>query len=621
MDFSEPDFYPWQRKVFFTPLLHERKKAIFRYLSSLAAVLVFVTASYGATITYVRKETTDNFLGWGQTGFYFPQFDAAAVVGPKRTDDNMQFYLPSWLEFNFNPIDLNTTFSADKPNCFDDCRGRGVYTRGGYANWATFTLPNGFSGRSGSVVDEQAENNTNNTVNKILMKPGVPSSFCMHLVTDNTDNAHDSAQSIIVRGGRTGQDSFDPRVAIPDLSFNGRTDVHTFRFDDFIADDFIKIRLNSGTPGMAPGFGGLMFDLSCRDIPNRQCGNNVCELSLGESCESCPGDCGPCLPGKTPAGTWYHHGANSRPHYVEGASRLLLFAAHGVDAANHRVEGVKYGDKRMLPLTARSQTRDDTATVSVWYLKETDIDSANGTNFTVDWRNKPGDRSFESIFLTDVSQTASFGTVSEAGCNDCLAVACPREIIETGHVSLYAGTHERDGATFSPLNNYIEDADLAMGGNGRATVGHKDGLGKVEAAGTRFGREGAFSLVCFEVQDLPVTASDGNDDDDGDGLSNAEELALGTLPDDSDTDDDSLEDGAEVKRYGTNPRSADTDRDGLTDGQEVQGGTDPTEADSDNDGMRDGYELEQGLDPNDPSDCTEFICGGGHRGWRLKLLQ
>lgn len=211
-----------------------------RYLFSIIGVLLFATAASGETVTYVRKVSTNNFLGWGQAGFYFPQFAASSVVGPKRTDDNMQLYLPNWLEFNFDPWDLEkTTFSADQPDCFDNCSGRGVYTRGGYTSWDSFTLPNGFSGLSGSIVDEKAKNNTNNTVNQIYMKSGVPSSFCMHIVTDNTANAHNSADSVVVRGGRPGQGSFDPNAPIPDLSFDGTTDVHSFRFDDFLPGDFI----------------------------------------------------------------------------------------------------------------------------------------------------------------------------------------------------------------------------------------------------------------------------------------------------------------------------------------------------------------------------------------------
>ncbi len=467
-----------------------------------STVAVFEPDPLTETVTYVRTVSTTNFLGWGQAGFYFPQFNASQVVGPKRTDDNMQFYLPDWLEFNFNPWDNNTTFSADKPDCFDNCSGRGVYTRGGYSNWDSFILPNGMSGISGSVVDEQAENNTNNTVNRIRMKSGVPDTFCMHVVADNTANAHDTA-SMIVRGGRPNQGSFDPNSPVHGLAFNGVTDVHTFRFYNFLPEDFIKIRLNSGFPGVSPGFGGLMFDNSCDYIPNAQCGNNQCDIDLGENCQSCPGDCGPCTPGPEPTPYLYHHGVNPGSHYQEGNNRLLVFIAHGVDDRNHHVEGVRYGDKNMYFLEGRSQDRNDKSTVSVWYLKESDIAAANGTNFTVDWYHKPGQRSFESIFFTDVSQTFSFGAVDEAGCNDCYTVACPARQIEPGHLSYYVGTQERDGSSFTPLNGYNEDVDVAMGGNGTATVGHKSGAGLMETAGAQFGREGAFSMVCFEVQDLP----------------------------------------------------------------------------------------------------------------------
>ena len=469
-----------------------------------STVAVFEPEPEGETITYLRTMSTTNFLGWGNAGFYFPQFGASEIVGPKRTDDNMQLYLPDWLEFNFDPWDYNTTFSADKPDCFDNCSGRGVYTRGGYSNWDSFILPNGMSGLSGTVVDEQAENNTNNTVNRIRMKTGVPDSFCMHVVADNTDNRHDSA-SIIVRGGRPDQGSFDPKDSVPDLAFDGVTDVHTFRFDHFLPEDFIKIRLNSGTPGVSPGFGGLMFDASCDYIPNAQCGNNQCDIDQGESCQSCPGDCGACVSGPAPTPHLYHHGTNPGSHYQEGDNRLLVFIAHGVDERNHWVEGVRYGNKNMYFLEGRSQDRNDKSTVSAWYLKEADIYSSGGTDFTVDWYHKPGQRSFESIFFTDVSQTFSFGAVDEAGCNDCYTITCPPRRIESGHLSVYAGTHERDGSSFNSLNRYIEDADLSMGGNGKATVGHKSGVGRVETAGAQFGREGAFSMVCFEVQDLPQT--------------------------------------------------------------------------------------------------------------------
>ncbi len=64
-------------------------------------------------------------------------------------------------------------------------------------------------------------------------------------------------------------------------------------------------------------------------------------------------------------------------------------------------------------------------------------------------------------------------------------------------------------------------------------------------------------------------------DSDGDGLTNAEELAAGTSSLKADTDGDGLGDREEVKVYGTNPLKADTDGDGYSDGTEVSGGYNP----------------------------------------------
>jgi hypothetical protein len=50
-------------------------------------------------------------------------------------------------------------------------------------------------------------------------------------------------------------------VKLTNLTVNGNTDIYTFRYDGYVAGDFIKIQLNSGVDGEAPGFGGLMFDV------------------------------------------------------------------------------------------------------------------------------------------------------------------------------------------------------------------------------------------------------------------------------------------------------------------------------------------------------------------------
>ena len=63
-----------------------------------------------------------------------------------------------------------------------------------------------------------------------------------------------------------------------------------------------------------------------------------------------------------------------------------------------------------------------------------------------------------------------------------------------------------------------------------------------------------------------------------------------------DTDEDGLSDAEELM-LGTDPASRDTDGDGLADGEELKLGTDPRRVDTDGDGMPDGWELKNGLNP------------------------
>jgi hypothetical protein len=72
------------------------------------------------------------------------------------------------------------------------------------------------------------------------------------------------------------------------------------------------------------------------------------------------------------------------------------------------------------------------------------------------------------------------------------------------------------------------------------------------------------ALVCALVA-TACSVQIGDDDDDGDGLFDSEELDFGTDPDDPDTDDDRVWDGEEVFTFLTNPRDSDTDNDGMDD--------------------------------------------------------
>lgn len=85
--------------------------------------------------------------------------------------------------------------------------------------------------------------------------------------------------------------------------------------------------------------------------------------------------------------------------------------------------------------------------------------------------------------------------------------------------------------------------------------------------------------------------ADGNEDLDGDGLTNAEEIHHGSSPFYEDGDADGLTDPREID-LGTDPLDTDTDDDGLMDSEELQEpyDTDPLDPDTDGDGTEDGNE-------------------------------
>ena len=83
---------------------------------------------------------------------------------------------------------------------------------------------------------------------------------------------------------------------------------------------------------------------------------------------------------------------------------------------------------------------------------------------------------------------------------------------------------------------------------------------------------GTEPLVYDSVQ---AGVSDAESDIDGDGLNNKKELMLGTNPCSKDTDLDGLTDDEELNVYGTDPLLADTDGDGAVDGWEIENGYNP----------------------------------------------
>ena len=78
-----------------------------------------------------------------------------------------------------------------------------------------------------------------------------------------------------------------------------------------------------------------------------------------------------------------------------------------------------------------------------------------------------------------------------------------------------------------------------------------------------------------KTESVKKGVSDADVDSDNDGISNIDELKLGSSPSSKDTDMDGLDDGYEVKVLKTSPIKADTDGDGLDDYEETKLGLDP----------------------------------------------
>lgn len=84
--------------------------------------------------------------------------------------------------------------------------------------------------------------------------------------------------------------------------------------------------------------------------------------------------------------------------------------------------------------------------------------------------------------------------------------------------------------------------------------------------------------------------ADGDEDFDGDGLTNLYEISIGTGIIYADTDNDTLSDGEEIHNFGTDPLLYDTDGDTLSDGEELTRGTSPLLPDTDGNGIPDNLE-------------------------------
>lgn len=158
---------------------------------------------------------------------------------------------------------------------------------------------------------------------------------------------------------------------------------------------------------------------------------------------------------------------------------------------------------------------------------------------------------------TEITDNTASGTVIISNCN-----------IEGGYVS---AINSYDAAeTFADAaNGYYRLLTGSAGENAGITTRinwDQDGVSRPQGAG--------FEVGCYETV---------ANDQDGDGLTDAEETVAGSSPTDPDSDGDGINDGEEVNTWGTNPMSTNSDSDFIDDGYEPPMGMDPAVNDGDGD--------------------------------------
>ncbi len=212
------------------------------------------------SVTYVHKISgITDFTGYGQHGYYFPLFGRSVWDDEHKTDSDMVFFNPSNFQWEFDIRDNKRTFSPDAGPFGDCCNAKriGVYTAGGDTSWDYLVLPNGQSGYAGTTVDEAARNNTNQSINRIEIQNGTPSSFCLRILQDSTNFRFESDAALTARA-RAGGNDYSASIPPSDHTYDGHTDMYTFRYENMNVGDYIKIKFRGINKD--PGFSGIMFD-------------------------------------------------------------------------------------------------------------------------------------------------------------------------------------------------------------------------------------------------------------------------------------------------------------------------------------------------------------------------
>jgi hypothetical protein len=173
--------------------------------------------------------------------------------------------------------------------------------------------------------------------------------------------------------------------------------------------------------------------------------------------------------------------------------------------------------------------------------------------------------------LTGTTGGTDMGTITLTGSN-----------IPNGTLATFtpAGTTNQ---IFGTINNGVFTASSGQVIPANSTTGNANGTLSANGASVNIPTNFVVAPVSSSAVSSAVvsstTSSVSNTDTDGDGITDANEIANGTDPTKADTDGDGINDKDEII-IGTNPTLADSDSDGTNDKAELEAGSNPKDANS-----------------------------------------
>ncbi|WP_026835032.1 cellulose binding domain-containing protein [Eubacterium xylanophilum] len=210
-------------------------------------------------------------------------------------------------------------------------------------------------------------------------------------------------------------------------------------------------------------------------------------------------------------------------------------------------------------------TFDCTSKISCFWTA--DIDSTKNNTYFID------NRGYNSNIQPDENIVLGFNVIKEN----------PNEVFEIDNFQLYCMDVYKEDTNDADEDGLYDNVEKSIGSNPNQEDSDGDGLNdyqEVEILG----------LNPLSMDSDNDGISDFNEDYDGDGLSNGEEITAKCNPIMEDSDGDRLNDFEEMRIYNTNPNEIDTDGDMVDDFVEVRLGINPLLKDTDDNGILDADE-------------------------------